>query len=180
VTRFIDHFNKRLVTTLYGSLLNTHTSDLSLLQSLPGNGSYRWRFFIFRVHVVTVRLISRNCQLSYSAVSSQPPLQSSTPLSTLNWVPGLRPFHTLLLVFSAHGDFLLTTELNCPSCLLFNSSERTTLKTVSIVVVLFAYRFRGNVFTEAFLRNGLLFIRPLHSSGCTRCLLLGYCLATSL
>jgi hypothetical protein len=40
-------------------------------------------------HVITVQQISRNwtlvnCQLNYSAISSQPPLQSSTQLPTLN------------------------------------------------------------------------------------------------
>jgi hypothetical protein len=44
-----------------------------------------------RDHVVTVRRISRNwtlvnCQLSYSAISSHPPLQSSTSLPTFNWL----------------------------------------------------------------------------------------------
>jgi hypothetical protein len=43
-----------------------------------------------RAHVVTVRRISRNCafvncQLNYSTISSQPPLQSSNQLPTLNW-----------------------------------------------------------------------------------------------
>jgi hypothetical protein len=72
-----------------------------------------------------------------------------------------------------------STELNCPSCLLYNSSARTTLNTP------FAYywarvRFRGNVFTEPLFRNGRLFIRLLHSNDCTRCLFPSLCLATSL
>jgi hypothetical protein len=46
----------------------------------------------FRAHIVTVRRISRNwtlvdCQLNYSAVSSQLPLQSSPQLPALNWTP---------------------------------------------------------------------------------------------
>jgi hypothetical protein len=41
-------------------------------------------------HIVTLRRISRNwtlviCQLNYSAISSQPSLQSSTQLPTLSW-----------------------------------------------------------------------------------------------
>jgi hypothetical protein len=30
-----------------------------------------------------------------------------------NWVPGWRPFHTNLLVFSSQADFQLTWQLNC-------------------------------------------------------------------
>jgi hypothetical protein len=45
-------------------------------------------------HVFTVRRISRNrtlvnCQPNYSAISSQPPLQSSIQLPTLNWTLSL-------------------------------------------------------------------------------------------
>jgi hypothetical protein len=47
------------------------------------NSSQQWRFFSFCAHVVTVRQISQlNCQLKYSAISSQPPLQNSV----LNWL----------------------------------------------------------------------------------------------
>jgi hypothetical protein len=84
-------------------------------------------FSASRSHVTTVRRISRNwillnCQLNYSAISSETPLQSSTQLQNPNW----RPFHTNLLLSSSQADFQLTTELDCPNCLLFNSSAWTT------------------------------------------------------
>jgi hypothetical protein len=49
----------------------------------------------------------------------------------------------------------------------FDHRENTPL--VSIVTVLLCVsRFRGNMFTQPLLRNGRLFIRLLHSNGCTR------------
>jgi hypothetical protein len=95
-----------------------------------------------------------NCQLNYCALSSEPHFQRSTELPTLNW-------------------------LDCPNCLLYNSSARTTSKT-PLFYFCVRVRFRGNVFIEPFLRNGSLFIRLLHSNGCTRCLFQGLCLATGL
>jgi hypothetical protein len=94
-----------------------------------------------------------NCQLNNSAISSQPPLQSSAELPILS-------------------------RLYWPNCLLYNSSARTTLKTpffcYSVRVL-----FRENVFTELLLRNGCLLICLLHSNGCTRSFR-GLCLATGL
>jgi hypothetical protein len=58
-----------------------------------------------RAHVVTVQRIRRNCQLKYSAISSQPPLQSSTQLPTLNWTLSLT--NQLLHFTSFHS-----TQLN--------------------------------------------------------------------
>jgi hypothetical protein len=76
------------------------------------------------------------------------------------------------------SSFRYNGWLDCPNCLLYNFSVRTTSKTpffFCCVCVL----FRGNLFTEPLLRNGRFFIRLLHSNDCT-CLLRGLCLAAAL
>jgi hypothetical protein len=66
---------------------------------------------------------------------------------------------------------LLSTELNCPNCLLFNFLAQTAKKTPPfplLTVLLCASHFGGNAFTEPLLRNGsdtLLVSRSLPSSG---------------
>jgi hypothetical protein len=97
---------------------------------------------------------SRPCQLNYSAMSPQQHLQSSAELPTLN-------------------------KLDCPSSLLYNHFAWITSKTPFFYRCV-RVRSRGNVFTQPFLRNGRLFIRLLHSKGCTRCLFRSLCLATGL
>jgi hypothetical protein len=94
-----------------------------------------------------------NCQLNYGAISSQPPLQSSTEMPTPN-------------------------SLDFPRCLLYNFSVQTTSKRPFLYCCV-RLHLRGNVFTEPLLRNGCLFTRLLHSNGCT-CLFRGPCLATGL
>jgi hypothetical protein len=77
-----------------------------------------------------------NCQLKYSAISSQPPLKSSNELSTLNWT------RTAPIVFfitprpGPHGKHHSSTV---------------------------AFMF-GNVFTKPLVRNGSQFIRLLHGN----------------
>jgi hypothetical protein len=62
---------------------------------------------------------------------SQPPVQNSLSTdnsSTCNCVPGWRPFHTNLLVFSSLADFRLTTDnwtVSPPTC--FTSLHSTEL-----------------------------------------------------
>jgi hypothetical protein len=64
---------------------------------------------------------------------SQPPMQNS--LSTdnwTNWVPGWRPFHTNLLVFSSQADFQLTTEHSLSPTSYFTSLHSTELPTTEL------------------------------------------------
>jgi hypothetical protein len=65
-----------------------------------------------RAHIVTVRRISRswtpvNCKLNCYAISSQPPLQRSTQLPTLNWLswPRGEPSRKQCLQQSLHCCF---------------------------------------------------------------------------
>jgi hypothetical protein len=71
----------------------------------------------------TTEAVCRPCrtlveyQLNYSTMSSQPPLQFSTELSTLNaefstdnYLTGWRPFHTNFLLVSSDTDFQLRTR----------------------------------------------------------------------
>jgi hypothetical protein len=95
-----------------------------------------------------------NCQLNHNAISSQPPLHSSTKLPIFN-------------------------QLNCPISLFCNNTAPTTSKTPFLYCYMRVH-LRGNLFSQPLLRNGLLFIRLLHSKGCTRCLLRGLCLATGI
>jgi hypothetical protein len=90
--------------------------------------------------------------------------------------PRQRSHFWVLLPWDSWPYFTVSdlTELDCPSCLLYNFSVRTTSKT-PFFYCCFRFLFRGNVFTEPLLRNGLLFIRLLHSNGCTRCLFVWLC-----
>jgi hypothetical protein len=90
-----------------------------------------------------------------------------------------RTTHGQYTLCRADHTYLTYPELDYPNCLLYNSSARTALKT-PIFYSYMLVRFCGNVFTEPLLRNGRLFIRLLHSNGCTRCLFRGLCLATDL
>jgi hypothetical protein len=79
---------------------HTQTSDLSLLQSprrFLATDFYRERFLSFRRlgPLVTATLLQKSCQMT-------------TQLR--NWIPGWRPFHANLHVFSPHADFQLTTD----------------------------------------------------------------------
>jgi hypothetical protein len=113
-----------------------------------------------RAHVVTVRRISCNwklvdCQLNYSDISSQSPLQSSTQLPAFNWLgPRLatishQPLSLLFTGWLSTDNW--TDQLNC---LQDNSSARTTLET-SFFYCCALVLFRGNGLTELLLRNGL-------------------------
>jgi hypothetical protein len=48
---------------------------------------------------------------SSQVLLSQPPVQNSCQL-TINWIPGWRPLHTYLLVFSSQADFEMNWQLN--------------------------------------------------------------------
>jgi hypothetical protein len=65
----------------------------------------------------------------------------------------------------------------CPSSLFYKHFARAESKTPFFYCCV---RVRGKVFTEPLLTNSRLFIRLLHSNGCTSCLFRGLCLATGL
>jgi hypothetical protein len=69
---------------------------------------------VSRAHVVTVRRICRNwalidCQLNYSAISSQPPLQSSTQLNSVTHQP-TTSLHFTQLNCSSQSQSYVTTD----------------------------------------------------------------------
>jgi hypothetical protein len=132
VNGFTDHLYTPLGTcTLH--ITDTQTSVLGLLQS-PLTVSWQ-----------------RLLQMEFTQ-------RLSTDKST-GWVPGWRPFHTNVLVFSSQTDF----QLNCcqpawgPR---YIASVRTQQKipppTIFLLLSLAAalrqigYRFRGNVFTDRY------------------------------
>jgi hypothetical protein len=90
-----------------------------------------------------------------------------------------RPYRTQLSnrvspsLFSLH-ELLTLSRLDCLSCRLHNPSARTTSKIPFLYCCVRA-RFSGNVFAEPLLRNGGLFIRLLHSSGCCLVVLVMHC-----
>jgi hypothetical protein len=142
-----------LIYTLYKSLAHAKSSQSSL------DVSWQRLLTVEILQLLALRFLIAAARaelnsLNYSAISSQTPLQSSTELPTL-------------------------TKLDCPSCLLYNSSARTTSKTPFFCCCVHVC-FGWNMFTEPLIRNGRLFIRLLHSNGCTRCLIRGLCLTTGL
>jgi hypothetical protein len=106
---FIDHLHTPLGTTSnYSTVSNLHTLQITaaFAKLFPAcfvfnshslaTASNIGDSLASRAHVVTVRRISYNwtsvnCQLNYSAISSQPTLQNSTQLPTLNWTLSLSP-----------------------------------------------------------------------------------------
>jgi hypothetical protein len=130
VNGFIDHLYTPIATTSnYSAIYTIHTSPQHPLSLFPAcyvfnsrslatvsNSGDSWAF---RAHVVTLRRISRNwtlvdCKLDYKALSSQPPLQSSTELPNLN---------------RTHSPTYYFTSLNWTCQLQDNSSARTASKT---------------------------------------------------
>jgi hypothetical protein len=133
VNGFIGHLhNMKIQPITARPLMSTiHRSPQHMLSIFPAYSVFNSRSLATgsnggdssasRAHVVTVWRISRNwtlvnCHLNYSAISSQPPLQSSTQLSTLNRTHSAtnysislhstelptrywRPFHNDLLFF---------------------------------------------------------------------------------
>jgi hypothetical protein len=67
---------------------------------------------------------------------SQPPMQNSCQL-TNNWVPGWRPFHTSLLVFSSQADFQLKS-LSPISYLYFTPLHSTEISLTHQLLILHA------------------------------------------
>jgi hypothetical protein len=113
VNGFIDHLYTRLGTTShYSATANSHNSQTTTASAKPftaccvfnssslAMASNSGESSASRVHVVTVRRISRNwtlvdCHLNCSASSFQLSFQSSTQLSTLNWTqPAWGPRYT--------------------------------------------------------------------------------------
>jgi hypothetical protein len=98
-----------------------------------------------RSHVVTVRRISRNwtlvnCEMNYSAISSQPPLQNSFQLPTLNWTLSLT--NQLLHFTSLHF-----TQLNCTQPRYIPNRKQSFYCCARA-------RFRGNVLPSRCLETG--------------------------
>jgi hypothetical protein len=155
---------------------HTQTSVLSLL---PSPLAFSWQ------------------QLLPVAVIQIPALWSSCQLTT-NWVPGWRPFHTNLLVFSSQADIQLTTinwtlsltKQLCHITLLNWTADnqqqlgwypyyitlgQTQQKTPTPTILLLSWRLPSDrldiILRECvyrpLLRNEYLFIRLLHSNGCT-------------
>jgi hypothetical protein len=95
----------------------------------------------------------------------QPPVQNSCQLPpTTNWVPGWRPFHTSLLVFSSHADFSTNSFLH-------NLQYRTELSTNWVAPVVFRITPRHGLHRKHRFQQYLycftgVFTAPLHSNGC--------------
>jgi hypothetical protein len=72
---------------------------------------------------------------------TQPPVQNSTDYYwqlIINWIPGRRPFHTNLLVFSSQADFQLNFSAGLGSSLYSlgaDSTENTTSNSPTIVAM---------------------------------------------
>jgi hypothetical protein len=124
-------------------------------------------------HVVALRRIFHNwnlvnCQPNYSAISSQPPLQSSTQVPTLN--------------LTHHFSQLNYTQPAWGPC--YIDSGRTQQKTPPfplLSVMLCASRFLRGVYTEPLPSNTCSFSRSLHSNGTTPYnILLFHCLPSML
>jgi hypothetical protein len=173
-------------TSNYSAIANLHTlqittapvkpfSSLLYLQQLfPSNGFNSGHSSASRFHVV-VRRISRNwtlvnCQLNYSAIYSEPPLQRSTQLPTLNWLgPTLAsiPHRPPSLLFTGWLSTDITNQL-----VYFTLLKWTALRSAGLGSSLYslgsdhmktpffyccAYvRFRRNMFTEPLLRIGCI------------------------
>jgi hypothetical protein len=96
-----------------------------------------------RPRIVTVRQISRNWTPVNSTIA--PSLLSLPWKAQLNcqpptnWVPGWRPFHTNLLVFSSQAEFQLTTELSHSPTSYFTSLHSAKVK-VKVTLRLAVYR----------------------------------------
>jgi hypothetical protein len=107
-TGLIDHLNTPLGTTFYRSLTHTDSWPPSITVSTSrflATDLTQWRFFSLPPSgpLVTAASVER---LS---------IDNST-----NWIPGWRPFHTNLLVFSSQAHFQLTTDNWTLSSRLFN------------------------------------------------------------
>jgi hypothetical protein len=62
-------------------------------------------------------------------LTSQPPMQNLSTDNSANWVPGWRPFHTSLQVYSSQADFQLTNKLSHSPTSYFMSLHSTKLLT---------------------------------------------------
>jgi hypothetical protein len=102
LTTYTYHLEQQVITVL--SLIATLYKSLQYLLSLfPA-------CYLFIRRALAAACNSGDSSVSRAQVlSSQPPMPNSTPKWT-NWVPGWRPFHTNLLVFSSQADFQLTGQ----------------------------------------------------------------------
>jgi hypothetical protein len=169
-TGFIDHLYTPLGTIFYISLTHRIVSLVSTSRFLA-TASAEAGFSAFRTQVLL----------------SQPPVHNSCELTT-NWVPGCRPFHTNLLVFSSQADLQMTCPSNWTLSLtnqqlhvtsLSWTADNSLLTTNSLLqTVLLIPSRHGPHRKHRFLcysptiprplhRNRCLFIHLLHSKGCT-------------
>jgi hypothetical protein len=107
-----------MTTCIYHSELNFtdhwHTQQLQSPLANSWQRLYQWRFFSFP-HPVPLVTAAR---AEFLSTDNSP-----------TWVPGWRPFHTNLLVFSSQGDFQLTTELSHSPTSYFTSLHSAQLLT---------------------------------------------------
>jgi hypothetical protein len=94
-----------LISTLYKSPAHAKSSQSSLDISWQRILTMKILQLLCSRYYCPASIPQPNCQQNYSAISAQPPVQSST----LNWLnPRLPPFHTNLLVFPSQAEFQLT------------------------------------------------------------------------
>jgi hypothetical protein len=118
---FVDHLHTPLGNTSnYSAIANLHTLQITAAplnlflaccvfnsRSLA-TASNSADSSASRDHVVTVQWISRKWALTYQ-------LTTSFHFTQLNFIPGWRPFHTNLLVFSSQADFQLNSLTHQPA-----------------------------------------------------------------
>jgi hypothetical protein len=145
---FTDHLYTPFGTTLYRSLTHTHTHTHTQT-SVPS--------LLYSPQAVSQqRLLPRDI-LQFPALRSSchsRPCRTVSQLTT-NWVPGWRPFHTNLLVFSSQTDLQLNslthqpptsrhfTQVNCWQleldwCPRYITSGRTQQRTPPPTILLFS------------------------------------------
>jgi hypothetical protein len=106
-----------------------------------------------------------------------------TPLETTGDYSDVAIHHTLQITVAPtrpFPDFCLHQPLNLiASIVFFINSRRGPHRKHSSSIIACVYVSEVTCI-ESLLRDGHLFVRLLHSNGCTRCLFLGLCLATAL
>jgi hypothetical protein len=166
LTTYTHNTEPQLITVspLISTILKSPQHLLSLLQpavsspAVPWQRILQWRSFSF---------------------PRSGPLVTAAPAELLSTVNSTIAPSLLSLLCRVQLKYQPSTELDCPNCLLHNSSTRTTSKTPFFYCCV-NVRFRGSVFTKPFPRNGRLFIRLVQTNGCTRYLSRGLWLATGL
>jgi hypothetical protein len=126
VNEFIDHLYTPLGTTNnYSAIADLHTSKIT---AVP----YKQFPACLHLPFPSSGFNSADSSASRAQVMlSQPSARNSCQVTT-NWVSGLQPFHTSLLVFSSQADFQLTTEPSHSPTSHFTSLHSTELLTTPL------------------------------------------------